>query len=111
MASDDLFTVADLMARTDFDRCSKCGGYAMRRLSDTQLSYYRAAHQLHGIKQRLGIPDTDTSAVINRLEELVAWSPVDEEQWCGSDSWQWQDIIRELRRKVSRYGIDGVSMR
>ncbi|MET7367654.1 hypothetical protein ABZS61_17715 [Streptomyces sp. NPDC005566] len=87
----------------------------MRRLSDTQLSYYRAAHQLHDIKQRLdgmsGIPDTDTSTVINRLEELVAWSPVDEEQWCGSDSWQWQDIIRELRRQVSRYGIDGGSMR
>ncbi|MFC9454466.1 hypothetical protein [Streptomyces sp. NPDC056983] len=49
--------------------------------------------------------------MITRLEELAAWSPVDEEQWCGSDSWQWQDIIRELRRKVSRYGMDGGSMR
>jgi hypothetical protein len=65
VAGDDLLTVADLMARTDFDWCSKCGGYAMRRLSDSQLSYYRAAHQLHDIKRRLdggtGIPGTDTS--------------------------------------------------
>ncbi|MFI9389568.1 hypothetical protein ACIG53_01685 [Streptomyces bauhiniae] len=38
VAGDDLLTVADLMERTDFDWCSKGGGYAMRRLSDTQLS-------------------------------------------------------------------------
>ncbi|WP_406135323.1 hypothetical protein [Streptomyces sp. NBC_01089] len=115
VAGDDLLTVADLMARTDLDWCSKCGGYAIRRLSDTQLSYYRAAHQLHDIKKRLdggtGVADTETSTVITRLEELAAWSPVDEEQWRGSDSWQWQDTIRELRRKVSRYGIGGGSMR
>ncbi|MFJ2509982.1 hypothetical protein ACIPEL_03565 [Streptomyces griseoviridis] len=53
VAGDDLLTVADLMARTDLDWCSKCGGYAIRRLSDTQLSYYRAAHQLHDTKKRL----------------------------------------------------------
>ncbi|MFJ1911126.1 hypothetical protein ACIOGX_04205 [Streptomyces sp. NPDC088147] len=46
--------------------------------------------------------DTETSTVITRLEELAAWSPVDEEQWRGSDSWQWRDTIRELRRKVTR---------
>lgn len=106
VASDDLLNVADLMARTDFDWCSKCGGYALRRLTDSQLSYYRAAHRLHGIKRWLDgkseVPDTDTSTMITHLEELAAWQPVDEEQWCGSDSWQWQDIIRELRRKVAR---------
>ncbi|MGW0844603.1 hypothetical protein ACWD26_31600 [Streptomyces sp. NPDC002787] len=106
VAGDELLTVADLMARTDFDWCSKCGGYAIRRLTDSQLSYYRAAHRLHDIKWRLdgrsGISDTDTSMVITRLEELAAWQPVDEEQWCSSDSWQWQDIIRELRRKAAR---------
>ncbi|MFG2883440.1 hypothetical protein ACGFYV_14250 [Streptomyces sp. NPDC048297] len=106
VAGDDLLTVADLMARADFDWCSKCGGYAMRRLSDTQLSYYRAAHRLHEIKRRLdrgsGIPDTETSTVIARLDELAAWQPVDEAEWCGSDSWQWQDTIRELRRRVAR---------
>ncbi|WP_326769337.1 hypothetical protein OG978_36560 [Streptomyces sp. NBC_01591] len=90
----------------DFDWCSKCGGYAIRRLTDSQLSYYRAAHRLHDIKWRLdgksGIPDTDTCTVIPRLEELAAWQPVDEEQWCSSGSWQWQDTIRELGRRAAR---------
>ncbi|MER7850600.1 hypothetical protein ABTZ03_42475 [Kitasatospora sp. NPDC096077] len=48
---DDLLTPADLLGREDLDYhwCSKCGGYAVRRLTDTQLSYYRAAHRLHEI--------------------------------------------------------------
>ncbi|MFM9622668.1 hypothetical protein ACKI14_32535 [Streptomyces turgidiscabies] len=106
VAGDDLLTVADLMARTDFDWCSKCGGYALRRLSDTQLSYYRAAHRLHDIKRRLdhgsGTPDTASSTMIARLDELAAWQLDDEGEWCGSDSWQWQDTIRELRRRAAR---------
>ncbi|MFG3019295.1 hypothetical protein ACGFZQ_12220 [Streptomyces sp. NPDC048254] len=104
-ADDDLLTVADLVARTDFDWCSKCGGYAMRRLSDTQLSYYRAAHRLHDMKGRLDggseIPDTEISTVIDRLDELADWQPTDQDEWCGSDSWQWQDTIRERRRRVA----------
>ncbi|MFI6019023.1 hypothetical protein ACIBCP_15530 [Streptomyces sp. NPDC051287] len=106
VAGDDLLTVADLMARTDFDWCSKCGGYALRTLSDTQLSYYRAAHQVHDIKRQLdrenGNADTDTSTVGARLDELAAWQPADQDEWSGSDSWQWQDTIRELRRRVAR---------
>ncbi|WP_307534538.1 hypothetical protein [Streptomyces sp. V3I8] len=106
VASDDLLTVADLMARTDFDWCSKCGGYALRRLTDSQQSYYRAAHRLHNIKRTLdgkgGISGTDASTMITHLEELAAWQPVDEEEWHGSDSWQWQDTVREFRRKVAR---------
>ncbi|MBT2400850.1 hypothetical protein J7E89_34120, partial [Streptomyces sp. ISL-100] len=107
VADDDLITVADLMAaRTDFDWCSKCGGYAIRRLIDSQLAYYRAAHRLHDIKRRLdgtsGTPDTDISTVITHLAELAAWQPVDEQQWCSSDSWQWQGTIRGLRRKAER---------
>jgi hypothetical protein len=106
VAGDDLLTIADLMARADFDWCSKCGGYAIRRLSDSQLSYYRAAHHLHDIKRRLdgesGIPDAETSTVMTRLDELAAWQPVDEDQWCSSGSWQWQDTIRELRRRAAR---------
>lgn len=47
-------------------------------------------------------PETDTSTLITQLEELAAWQPVDGNQWCGSDSWQWQDTIRELRYKVAR---------
>ncbi|MFJ9372903.1 hypothetical protein [Streptomyces sp. NPDC101455] len=106
VAGDDLLTVADLLARTDFDWCSKCGGCAVRRLSDSQLSYYRAAHRLHDIKRRLDsesdISDTETSTVMTRLDELAAWQPVDQDEWCSSDSWQWQDTIRELRRRGAR---------
>lgn len=114
VASDDLLTVADLMSRTDFDWCSKCGGYALRRLSESQLSYYRAAHRLHDIKWRLdgesGIPDTDTSTVITCLDELAVWEPADEEQWCSSDSWQWHDTICELRRRAARsHAVTGPS--
>ncbi|MFI8874109.1 hypothetical protein [Streptomyces sp. NPDC055243] len=105
VAGDDLLTVADLMARTDFGWCSKCGGYAMRRLSETQLSYYRAAHQLHDTKRRFdrgtGTSETEISTVIARLDELVAWQPESEAEWCGSDSRQLQDTIRELRRRVA----------
>jgi hypothetical protein len=106
VASDDLLTVADLIARTDFDWCSKCGGYALRRLTDSQQSYYRAAHRLHNIKRSLDgtseVSGTDASTMITYLEELAAWQPIDEEEWYGSDSWQWQGTIRELRRKVAR---------
>ncbi|MER5986167.1 hypothetical protein [Streptomyces sp. NPDC001787] len=46
---------------------------------------------MHDIKWRIhgrrGIPDTEPSMVITRLEELPTWQPVDHEQWCSSDSW------------------------
>lgn len=83
-ASDDLVTIVDLLARDDFDWCSKCAGYAVRRLTDTQLSYYRAAHRLHDITRQLGGDsghhDTiETDTVISQLEELADWQPIDEE--------------------------------
>jgi hypothetical protein len=43
---------------------------------------------------------TDTGTVISHLEELAAWQPIDEEEWCTSDSWRWRDTVRELRRKA-----------
>ncbi len=46
--------LAALLARTDFNWCSRCGGYAVRRLTDPQLSYCRAAHRLHDLKRQLG---------------------------------------------------------
>ncbi|MFK4100582.1 hypothetical protein ACI2L1_10995 [Streptomyces sp. NPDC019531] len=70
------------------------------------------AHQLHDINTRMdgenGIPDTEPSTVIARLDELAAWQPDNEAEWCGSDSWQWQDTIRELRRRVAKsYAVIG----
>ncbi len=105
MRGDDLLAVADLMARTDSDWCSKCGGYALRRLTDTQLSYYCAAHRLHDVNERLdsqtGVPDSDPSAVIACLDELATWQPVDEAESCSSDSWQWQETVRDLTRMAA----------
>lgn len=105
VAGDDLLTVADLLARSDFDWCSKCGGYAVRRLTGSQLSYYRAAHRLQDLKRQLdggrgtaGI--TDAATVLSHLDELAAWRQVSEEEWCTSDSWRWHDTIRELRRNT-----------
>ncbi|MFG2981316.1 hypothetical protein ACGFYQ_08650 [Streptomyces sp. NPDC048258] len=106
-ASDDLLTVADLLARDDWDWCSKCGGYAVRRLTDTQLSYYRAAHRLHDIAEQLDDERThrvpvDPDALIKQLEDLAGWEPgghVD----CGWDgSWRWHEVIRNLRRRAER---------
>ncbi|MFG2416722.1 hypothetical protein [Streptomyces goshikiensis] len=108
-AGDDLLTVADLLARDDWDWCSKCGGYAVRRLTDTQLSYYRAAHRLHDIAGQLDDERThrvpvDPDALIKQLEELAGWEPgghVD----CGWDgSWRWHEVIRNLRRRANGSG-------
>ncbi|MGW1838293.1 hypothetical protein [Streptomyces sp. NPDC002067] len=105
----DLLAVADLMARTDFDWCSKCGGYALRRLTDSQLSYYRAAHRLHDVKERLdsqtGGPDSDPSAVIACLDKLATWQPVDEAEWCSSGSWQLQETVRALTRIARSHAV------
>lgn len=106
-ANDDLLTVAGLLARDDFDWCSKCGGYAVRRLTDTQVSYYRAAHRLHDITRQLDgdsrHDDTiDTDTVISQLEELGDWQPIDKEGWYTSDSWRWHEAIRDLRHKAGR---------
>jgi hypothetical protein len=50
---DFLLTLEEVMRRSDLDWCSNCGGYALRRLSDEQISYYRAAHRLLDIDQAL----------------------------------------------------------
>ncbi|MFB6517630.1 hypothetical protein [Streptomyces sp. NPDC056401] len=106
-ASDDLLTVADLLARDDWDWCSKCGGYAVRRLTDTQLSYYRAAHRLHDIAGQLAderahrVP-VDPDALLKQLEELADWEPGGHEGCDWDGSWRWREVIRDLRRQAER---------
>lgn len=103
-ANDDLLTVADLLARDDFDWCSKCGGYAVRRLTDTQVSYYRAAHRLDDITRQLDREGRrhDTDTVISQLEELADWQPIDEEGWYTGDSSRWREAIWNLKNKAER---------
>ncbi|MEV7194590.1 hypothetical protein AB0N81_22685 [Streptomyces sp. NPDC093510] len=109
--NDDLLTVTDLLARDDFDWCGKCGGYAVRRLTDTQVSLYRAAHRLHAITAQLdrGRCHDDADTVLSQLEELADWQPIDEEGWYTSDSWRWHEAIRNLKRKVERARRDEIS--
>ncbi|MEU6483676.1 hypothetical protein [Streptomyces sp. NPDC046887] len=106
-ASDDLLSVADLLARDDFDWCSKCGGYAVRRLTDTQLSYYRAAHSLHDITRQLDDSrphraPVDIEAVVNQLEELADWEPGSREGWGVEGHWPWREAVREQRRRAEK---------
>ncbi|MEV7776612.1 hypothetical protein [Kitasatospora sp. NPDC086791] len=102
---DDLLRIADLLARDDFDWCSKCDGFAVRRLTDTQLSYYRAAHRLHDVARKLDRDSgtthpTDWEALAVQLSELSDWHPIGEKYWDAPESWRWSEIIRDLRRRL-----------
>ncbi|MFF4425792.1 hypothetical protein ACFY04_34320 [Streptomyces sp. NPDC001549] len=99
--------MADLLARDDWDWCSKCGGYAVRRLADTQLSYYRAAHRPHDIAGQFDDERTyrvpvEPDALLKQLEELADWEPGGHEGCDRDGSWRWCEVIRDLRRRAER---------
>ncbi|MFB7949556.1 hypothetical protein ACFC6L_32135 [Kitasatospora phosalacinea] len=100
-AGDDLLTVADLLGDTRFDWCSKCGGYAIRRLTDTQLAHYRAAHRLHDIAQQLdpgrgGYDPGQLGQLVEQLLELEKWDPDADDRSYSEDSGRWRQIVRGL---------------
>ncbi|MFC9387796.1 hypothetical protein [Streptomyces venezuelae] len=105
--SDDLLRVSDLLARDDWDWCSNCGGYSARRLTDTQLSYYRAAHQLLDIAGQL---DDDRAyrapvvpeALCKQLEELADWEPGGHENVSWDGRWRWREVVSGLRSRAER---------
>ncbi|MFD8478194.1 hypothetical protein [Kitasatospora sp. NPDC059673] len=101
VADDDLLTIADLLGDTKFDWCSKCGGYAIRRLTDTQLAHYRAAHWLHDIAQQMdpvrgGYDPGRLGQLVEQLLELQKWDPDTDDRPHSEDSHQWHQIVREL---------------
>ncbi len=103
--SDDLLSVSDLPVRDDWDWCSKCGGYSARRLTDTQLSYYRAAHRLHDIAGQLDDEHTyrapvEPEALRKRLDELKAWEPGGHENVNWDGRWRWREVVGDLRRRA-----------
>ncbi|MFF0416522.1 hypothetical protein ACFYUY_39615 [Kitasatospora sp. NPDC004745] len=111
VAADDLLTVADLLDDDSYDWCSKCQGYAIRRLTDTQLSYYRAAHRLHDIAQELdpgrgGHDRLDTETITRQLRELADWRPIGEDHWYTSGARRWRRIVHELHAKAEAAGRD-----
>lgn len=106
VAGDDLLALADLLGHDDDDHwCGQCWGYAVRRLTDAQLSYYRAAHRLHEIAKKLttaqgGHGPGDLEEITRQLAELADWRPVGEARWYGSGSWEWKRIVRDCRAKA-----------
>ncbi|MFG3056260.1 hypothetical protein ACGFZP_35620 [Kitasatospora sp. NPDC048239] len=111
VAGDDLLTVTDLLDNDEYDWCSKCQGYAIRRLTDTQLSYYRAAHRLHDIAQELdpgrgGHDRLDIETITRQLRELADWRPAGEDHWYTSGARRWRRIVHELQAKAEAAGRD-----
>ena len=111
VAGADVLTVADLLDNDGYDWCSKCRGYAVRRLTDTQLSYYRAAHRLHDIAQELdpkrgGHDRLDTETITRQLRELADWRPAGEDHWYTGGARRWRRIVGELQAKAEAAGRD-----
>jgi hypothetical protein len=106
---DDLLTVADLLRRRDFDWCSTCGGYAVRRLSDSQFEYYEAAHRLREIHERVESWTRDggdrprRADVVDLVDTVTALGDHEFEHvsgWSLSDGRAWNDAVRSIRGKA-----------
>ncbi|MFD7501837.1 hypothetical protein [Streptomyces sp. NPDC059850] len=103
---DEMVTIEELLGNERFDPCSKCGGYAVRRLTGPQVAYYRAAHRLHDVVQssrtasRHGTADADRRA--QTLDELGDLDAQIAEAWFPSQGQarQWRRIINRLRDEL-----------
>jgi hypothetical protein len=98
----DLVTVEQMLRAERFDPCSKCGGYATRRLSMAQVAYYRAAHQVHALAQQVrwvvDHPDLAVDAA-SLLAELKGWDDTPpHDEWFDAEGGerQWCRFIRRL---------------
>jgi hypothetical protein len=97
----DLITAADILRIPTPDWCAHCGGYVIRRLTGTEIRYYRVAHQLLDLDERLdqelmgdrwGRLDSEAASVI--IDSVSEWLDDQEQDWRVSD-------IRQIRRVVS----------
>jgi hypothetical protein len=111
-ANHDLFTLADLVRKPDLDWCSKCGGYAVRRLNDAQLTYYGLAGELLDVRERingwersLGYRELNRDHVaelVSKLDELEKRQPDEEARRYDSDSERWRQAVSEVRDEALR---------
>jgi uncharacterized protein YukE len=108
---DDLITAADLV-EGQFDWCSKCGGYAVRRLTDAQLAHYRAAHRLQRINDEIGSEmaykqaraDEITRLLVEygeELKQLASWNP-SPTQMFSSEQDRWREVVRGVEDSLHR---------
>jgi hypothetical protein len=108
----DLLTVDDLINHDDYDWCGKCSGYAVRRLNESQVGYYRSAHRLHDINNRIeGHLENPShlererdriAASLPELRELMVKKPDPEASEHDRDSLRWRDIAAAVEAKASR---------
>ncbi|MFJ8969999.1 hypothetical protein ACIRJ3_37735 [Streptomyces anulatus] len=102
----ELLTVEEMLRSHQFIPCSKCGGYATRRLSAAQVAYYRAAHQMHSlagqVRWALGHPDleADTASLLAELRQWGSTPPADEWFTEGSEDVEWQRFVARLLRQL-----------
>jgi hypothetical protein len=112
---DEMVVIEELLGNKDFDPCwdfdpcSKCGGYAVRRLTDSQVAYYRAAHQLHDLAQRVRATVRQRSAdredLATTLEGLGDLDTRSAQAWFLSraQARQWQRTVAGLSRELRDY--------
>ena len=97
--------------------CRNYGGYAIRRLSDEQLSYFRVAHMLHGIDKALtlelagsGSRQIDLTSAQSTFDEIHQWIHGDHDRWQVGDTWRIEEALRGLKDeadRLARYRRDG----
>ncbi|MER7315149.1 MULTISPECIES: hypothetical protein [Streptomyces] len=104
----DLVTVEEMVRAEEFDPCSKCGGYATRRLTEAQVAYYRAAHRVHeiadrvrwaaGNRERAG----DCTAFVAEVKKWSHKDAVDEWLETEEQATRWHQMMRELSRTAQQ---------
>lgn len=103
---DEMVIIEELLGNKEFDPCSKCGGYAVRRLTDPQVAYYRAAHQLHYLAQRVraGVrhQSTNREHLATTLERLSDLDTRSVQAWFTSraQARQWRRTVASLSREL-----------
>ncbi|MFH8295383.1 hypothetical protein [Streptomyces sp. NPDC018059] len=104
----DLVTVEELVRAEGFDPCSKCGGYATRRLTEAQVAYYRAAHRVHEIANRVRWAAENrewAGDCASLVAEVKTWGEKDAVgEWFETEEQvaRWQQVTRELSRTAQQ---------
>lgn len=104
---DEMVTIDALMGNEHFDPCSKCGGYAVRRLTEIQVAYYRAAHRLHDVAQHVSsaarYPTRDTEDLKKTLTQLSELAPHTVRAWFPSPTHarQWHKVVHRLHATLT----------